>query len=351
MSDKMKAMVLHNWVQKWGNNLKLEEIPIPKINSNDVLVKVKACGVGLTVSNFMMGGMSTDSKLLPRIPGDEIVGEVAEKGSNVEDFKIGDRVIVYLFITCGKCRYCLTGRNDLCLNFGGWIGRTRDGGYAEYVKVPKENLFKLPEEIPFLEATVINTAVASSVHILKSRAQMAYGEDVLIIGAAGGVGVHLIQLIKLFGGRVFACDIDDEKLEKLKGYGVEFLINTRKIKLSDEVKKLTNGNGVDIAIDFVGTPQTIFDGISSLGRGGRLINLASPQNVKFEIPLLPLVINEWIITGSRYTTKYEFLQGIELVKTGKIKPVITVKRKLKDVEQIHVMLHENKVFGRGAIEI
>ena len=351
MNGMMKAMVLHDWVEKWGDNLRLEEVPIPALGPNDVLVKVKACGVGLTVSNFMMGGMGKDPKLLPKIPGDDIVGKVAEIGSNVENFKIGDRVIVYLFITCGKCRYCLTGRNDLCLNFGGWIGRTHDGGYAEYVKVPEDNLFELPKEIPYLEATTINTAIASSVHVLRSRAQMSYGEDVLIIGAAGGVGVHLTQLAKLLGGRVFASDIDDEKLEKLKKYGADIIINAKKVKLSDEVKKLTGGKGVDIAVEFVGTPQTLSESINSLGSGGRLVNLTSHRDVKFEVASLPLVINEWIITGSRYTTKHEFLEAIELVKTEKVKSVISVTKKLEDVEQIHIMLNENKVFGRGAIEV
>jgi len=345
----MKAMVLYNWVERWGNNLKLEEVPIPQLGPHDILVKVEACGVGLTVSNFMMGGMGKDPKLLPKIPGDEVAGRVAELGSAVKAFNVGDRVLLYLFITCGRCKYCLTGRNNLCVNFGGWIGRHHNGGYAEYIKVPESCLFKLPDEISFIDATTINIAISSAVHVLKSRAQLSAGEDVLIVGAAGGVGVHVVQLAKLLGGNVFAVDIDDEKLERLKAYGADFTINASKVNMVDEVKKLTAGRGVDVAVEFVGTPKTLTDSISSLARGGRLVNLTSHPGVKFEVASAPLVINEWVITGSRYTTKHEFLDAVELVRSGKIKPVVPTKTKLEDVEKVHALLAENKLFGRAVV--
>jgi len=349
MKGEMKAMVLHNWVEKWGDNLKLEKVPIPGLGPHEVLVKVGACGVGLPASNFMMGEMSRDPKLLPKIPGDEIAGTVAEIGSQVQGFAVGDRVIVYLFVTCGKCKFCLSGRNDLCLNFGGWIGRHRNGGYAEYVAVPDSNLFRLPDEIKFVEATTINTAVASAVHALKSRAQVTLGDDVMIVGAAGGVGVHVLQLAKIVGGRAFAVDVDDEKLNRLKEYGADFLINAKSVDVIEEVKKLTDGKGVDVVIDFVGSSKTLADSLSSLGKGGRLVNLATHPGVKFEVPASQIVLNEIIITGSRYTTKHEFLEAIELVRAGRIKPVVAQTARLEDVEQLHVLLAEKKLFGRAAL--
>jgi len=345
----MKAMVLHNWVERWGDNLKLEEVPIPSLGPHDVLVKVRACGVGGTVSNFMMGEMSKDPKLLPRIPGDEIAGEVAEMGSEVQGFGVGDRVLVYLFITCGRCRFCLSGRNDLCSNFAGWIGRHKNGGYAEYAAVPDANLFKLPDEIPFVEATTINTAVASGVHALRSRAQVVLEDDVMIVGAAGGVGVHVVQLAEVLGGRVFAVDVDDEKLNRLREYGADFMINSKSVDVPEQIKKFTGGKGVDVAVDFVGSSKTLSDSVSSLGRGGRLVNLAAHPGVKFELSAGQLVLNEIVITGSRYTTKHEFLEAIELVRTGRIKPVVTQTAGLKDVEKLHIMIAENKLFGRAAL--
>jgi propanol-preferring alcohol dehydrogenase len=351
MQGEMKAMVLHNWVEKWGDNLKLEKVPIPTLGSHDVLVKVKACGVGGTVSNFMMGEMSRDPKLLPKTPGDEIAGEVAEIGSQVQGLAVGDRVIVYLFITCGKCKFCLTGRNDLCVNFAGWIGRHKNGGYAEYAAIPDANLFKLPDGIPFVEATTIITAIASAVHALRSRAQVTLEDDVMIVGAAGGVGVHAVQLAKVLGGRVFAVDTDDEKLRRLKEYGADFLINANSGDVPEQVKKLTAGKGVDVVIDFVGSPKTLVDSTSSLGRGGRLVNLTTHPGVKFEVSAGQLVLSEIIITGSRYTTKHEFLEAIELVRTRRIKPVVTQTARLEDVEKLHVLINENKLFGRAALAL
>ena len=345
----MRAMVLHDWVERWGDNLKLEIRPIPKLGPKDVLVKVKACGVGLTVSNFMMGGMGKDPKLLPRIPGDETAGEVAEVGSQVEGFRVGDRVLVYLFITCGKCEYCLSGRNNLCANFRGWIGRHYDGGYAEFVKVPESNLFKLPEEIKFIDATIINTALSSSVHVLDSRARMSFADNIMVMGAAGGVGVHLVQLAKLYGGNVFAVDVDEEKLHRLKEYGTDFILNPKKVDLPEEINKLTNGRGVNIVVELVGTPETLTNSMKCLGKEGRLVNLTSHPGVKLEAPLISLVLNEITVTGSRYTTKQEFLKAVEFLREGKIKPVISVVRKLEEVEKIHVSLAEHKLFGRGAI--
>jgi propanol-preferring alcohol dehydrogenase len=350
MKGEMRAMVLHNWVEKWGDNLKLEKVPIPTLGPHDILVRVKACGVGGTVANFMMGEMSKDPKFLPKIPGDEITGEVAEIGSQVQGFDVGDRAIVYLFVTCGKCKFCLTGRNDLCVNFAGWIGRHRNGGYAEYVAIPESSLFKLPKEIPFVEATTINTAVASAVHALKSRAHVMLGDDVMIIGAAGGVGVHTVQLAKILAGRVFAVDTNDQKLNRLKEYGADFLINAKSGDVPEQVKKLTS-KGMDVVVDFIGSSKTLVDSVSSLGRGGRLVNLATHPGVRFEVTAGQLVLNELIITGSRYTTKHEFLDAIELVRTGRVKPVVTKTAGLEDVEKLLIMIDEGKLFGRAAVAL
>lgn len=345
----MKAMVLHNWVDAWGKNLQLESVPIPQLEPGEVLVKVRACGVGLTVSNFMRGAIGRDPKLLPKIPGDEIAGDVAEIADGVREFRVGERVLVYLFVTCGHCKFCLRGKQDFCLNFGGWIGRHLNGGYAEYVKVPATCLFKLPDEIPYVEATAINTAIASAVHVVRSRAHVTPGDDVMILGAAGGVGIHLIQMVRLFGGRTIAVDIDDAKLERTKEYGADKIINASQVVLPEEVKRLTLGKGVEVAVDLVGTPKTLVDCVNSLARGGTLVNLTSHPGVKFEVEAAKLPIMELVITGSRYTTKHEFLEAIELVKVGRIRPVVTKTAKLEEVESLHVMLAENRLFGRAAV--
>lgn len=346
----MKCLVLHEWVKSWGNNLKIEERQKPSPGSGEALVRVRACGVGLTVSNFLIGESSGGTSTLPRIPGHEIAGEIVSLGPGTEsDFKEKDKVLVYFYLHCNNCEYCLRGLQPLCLNFRGFVGINVDGGYAEYLKVPINNLIRLPDGVPFRDATVINDAVATPVHVLSQRAQVRPSENVLIIGAAGGVGIHAVQVAKVFGTNVTAVDISDEKLESTRKYGADHVINSLSNDLKIETSKVTGGLGMDVVIDFVGTRKTITDGFECLGRRGRLINMTTHPGVAFEVPLRGLVNKEVTVTGSRYTTKYEFSIAAELIRSGKVKPVISRSSGLEGVEHIHEALAENSMIGRGAL--
>src|SRR5487761_755258 len=195
-------MVLRDWVTSWGNNLKLEERSIPEPLEGEALVKVRACGVGLTVSNFLVGEFTKDPKNLPRIPGHEVAGEIAKLGPNTKGFAKGEKVLVYFYLHCNRCRFCYQGLQPRCLNFGGFVGVQIDGGYAEFIKVPVNNLLAMPPGVSFKDATVINDAVATPVHVFGQRAETKPDDDVMIIGAGGGVGIHAVQVAKIFGARV-----------------------------------------------------------------------------------------------------------------------------------------------------
>ncbi len=347
MNGNMKAMVLHSWVEKWGNNLKLEHVPIPKVGHKEALVKVQACGVGLTVSNFLIGESSADRSLLPRIPGHEIAGDVVEIGEGVDNVTVGDRVLVYFYLTCGHCRFCLAGMQDLCIESKGVVGVQCNGGYAEYAKVPADNLLTLPDSIPYVEATVINDAVATPVHVVKRRAEVRPGHDVMVVGAAGGVGIHMIQAAKVYGGNVIGIDIDDEKLAKVKELGAHVVVNARKQSLVEEVMRATQGKGVESAIDMVGTRETLTSCLECAARQGRVVTLTGHPGVTVEVSPRRLVRDEIVFLGSRYATKSEFMEAIELVRSGKVKPVISESRPLERVEEIHTILSENRLLGRG----
>jgi propanol-preferring alcohol dehydrogenase len=346
----MRAMVLHDWVRSWGNNLKLEDVPCPKPGSGDVLIRVRACGVGYTVTKFLLGmDGGGNARLLPRIPGHEIAGDVVETGTDVSEFKKGDRVLVYFYLICGHCQYCLAGEQNHCLNRGGVVGMHVDGGYAEYVNVPVQNVFRLPESIPYKEATVINDAVATPVHVMKRIARVKPGESVLIVGAGGGVGVHAVQMAKFCGGRVIGADIDDAKLEKLEEYGAD-VINTKSLSMVDEVKRLTNGRGVDAAVDFVCDEKTMQNALACVGTKGRMVVMAPHQ---FSLSLQPgrLTNGEVIVTGSRYATVQDLMEATELVRRHVITPVIGEAGELQDTERIHSLIAQNRVFGRGVVTI
>ncbi|MGI0078216.1 MAG: alcohol dehydrogenase catalytic domain-containing protein [Nitrososphaerales archaeon] len=345
----MKCMVLHDWVKTWGNNLKLEEREIPEPGPGEALVRVRACGVGLTVSNFLIGEFTRDEKMLPRIPGHEIAGEIAELGPDTLGFSRGDRVLVYFYLHCNRCTFCFQGLQPLCLNFGGFVGVQIDGGYAEYIKVPVNNLLPLPEGLSFKDATVINDAVATPVHVMRQRAEAKPNDDIMIIGAGGGVGIHAVQVAKIFGARVIGVDIDDGKLESVRQYGAEWVINAKTKSLGTEAKRLTGGKGVEAVVDFVGSKETLTQGYQSLARRGRLINMTIHPDVTLEISPRNLVNEEVVVTGSRYTTKLEFTMASEFVRSGKVKPVISNSTGFEGVEALHEALSGNRMLGRGVL--
>lgn len=333
----MKAMVLH----ELGGPLKLEEVPIPEVGPGEALAKVKAIGVGYTVSKHRksMG-------IVPRIPGHEVAGEIVKVGPGVKNVKEGDPVTVYFYLNCGNCKFCKTARETLCLNWGGFVGVHINGGYAEYMKLPAENFILLPKEIPPVEACIIADAVATPWKVMKERAKVKPMDDVLILGAGGGVGIHAVAVAKLFGARVIAADLSAEKLEAARKAGADEIINTQSGPLEKEVMKLTAGKGVEAAVDFVNITETLTASLNSLATAGKLICMTSGT---FQVNTLLLVNKELEITGSRYVTKQELAESIELVRLGKIKPIVTRTFRLEEADLAHQMVDEHKIIGRAAL--
>lgn len=342
----MKALVLH----EWGGPLKLEEVPIPKVGPREALVKVKACGIGLTLNWLRQGKMGGS---VPRIIGHEVAGEVVEIGEQVAKVKVGERVCVYFYLTCGTCEFCRKNRETLCRNFRGYVGSAIDGGYAEYVKLPEENLLPIPDELSFEAAAIIPDAIGTPLHALRERAQVRPPDTVIVVGAGGGVGIHTVQIAKLCGGWVIAVDTSDEKLAKTRELGADAVINDSREDFVEEAKRLTGGKGVDVVIDFVCTTDTLNKGIRSLDRGGRLVCMAvghtDPGEATLAVPPGYIVYNELVLTGSRCITKQELVESIEVVRRGQIKPVITRTFSLEEVEDAHKLLAEGKIFGRAML--
>src|SRR5438876_6709310 len=217
----MKAMVLH----EKGGTLGHEEVPQPQTGPGEELVRVRACGAGLTVVHIKQGRLG--NMVLPRIIGHEIAGEVVEVGEGVTTVHRGDKVIVYFYLTCGYCRWCGSGREDLCANFRGFVGVHIDGGFAEYVRLPARNLVHIPPELDYTEAAIVADAVSTPLHALRERVQLRPPETVMVIGAGGGVGIHAVQMAKVLGARVIGVDVSDEKLALVRSMGADEVINAR----------------------------------------------------------------------------------------------------------------------------
>jgi propanol-preferring alcohol dehydrogenase len=336
-----------------GGPLRLEEVALPKLGPGDALLRVSATGAGLTVVIMTANpGIVTS---YPRIPGHEVAGEVVEVGAQVQNVKKGDRVACHFYLTCKACQFCRSGRETLCRNFGGYLGMAADGGYAEYMAAPALNLCRIPEGVSDLEAAIATDAIATPFHACKEEAKIGPGDQVLVVGAGGGVGIHAVQMARLCGGWVLGADITDDKLEMIRSAGADEIIDARAEDLSRQVLAKTAGRGVAAAIDLVATAVTLENCIRSLAPGGRLVILGNrPQAVFGADPTFRvdpgLMLRKMLeIHGSRYVSLAELMQTLELLRQKKIRAMVTRTFPLEEAEAAHQLLRENKIAGRAAL--
>ena len=254
----------------------MEERPDPLAGPGEAVVCILACGMGLTIQHTRMG--RGQGAKFPLIIGHEIAAEIVEVGSGVdpEALRVGDAVTCYFYITCGHCKWCRLNRPPLCANFKGYVGRQIDGAYAEYMKAPASCFIRLPEGLDYktypAETAVLCDAVATPYKVLR-RARITPLERVAVIGAGGGVGIHMVMMARWAHAHVIAVDVVQEKLDKCREVGAHQTVNAADGRMTEALLDLTGGQGVDVVVDYVSTPKTLTDGIKALGRGGRLVTL------------------------------------------------------------------------------
>ncbi|MBT3351379.1 MAG: alcohol dehydrogenase catalytic domain-containing protein [Nitrospinaceae bacterium] len=340
----MRAMVLH----EFSSPLQLGEVPDPKPGLDEVVVKVRACAPDMLDVKTRAGQSNIT---LPRIIGHEIAGEIAEVGASVKNIRLGERVVVYDYLNCGACEFCWKGRETLCRNNKGIVGLAIDGGFADYIKVPGRNVLPIPTDVSDEAATTLVSPVSTSLHALRERARVSPGDYLLIVGAAGGVGIHMVQMAQLFGARVIAADVSDEKNDKTKKYGAEAVINTMEnpfgASFDEAVLEATGGTGVQSAIDLYGSSDSLAACYRCLDTAGTLVRIGSRIGDRLEIDPEALTMKEVVLTGCRYNTKEEFNKSLELVRAGKIEPVVSFSFPLSEVNDVLDKIERNEVFGRG----
>ncbi len=330
----------------WGGELHWEEFERRRPGAGEVLVRVDACGIGLTVVNYLSGNLSRDPAALPRVPGHELSGVVTEAGPGADPALVGRRVVAYFYLSCGRCDSCLAGDEPRCRDLGGWIGTHRDGGYAPWTVLPQRNVVPIPDDIDPIAATVVPDALATPVHVCRRRAAIRPGDRVAVIGAGGGVGAHMIQVARLMGAIVTGLDIVDEKLEMIEGLGV----NAVQAADLDRVDPSSWPAGAPtVVIDLVGTDETLAWGARALDAGGRLVVVTTVR--AGELNLLPrdLVFREIAVMGSRYARRSEILTAAQLLASGRVRPVIGAVVEPAGVPGIHDDLRSATLVGRGAV--
>ena len=345
----MRAMVL----PAFGEPLRLAVVPVPRIGPGDVLLRVRATGVGLTV--VIMTANPGRVTSFPRIPGHEVAGEVVEAGSEVTHVQVGQRVACHFYLTCRTCRFCRSGRETLCAAFRGYVGQARDGGYAEYMAIPAANVTPIPDGVSDLDAAIATDAIATPYHACREEARVGPGDTVLIVGAGGGVGIHGVQMAKLCGGWVVAAEVTDDKLQAAKDCGADALVDARRGDLAAQVRAATDGRGVDAAIDFVASRETLEGSVAALARAGRLVIIGSrPRPVfgvdaSFTVDPGRMLYDMLEIHASRYVTLTEIQQTLELLRQRRLRAIVSRTFPLEGAEEAHGLLRDNALVGRAAL--
>lgn len=322
--------------------LEVRDIEVPeKLEPHEVLIKQKMTGVCyrdiLTADGFF------PRVKIPIIPGHEIAGTVVKVGDAVKDFKPGDYVASLIYIPCGTCRYCRSGMENLCRNRLTY-GEDINGSYAEYVKVHENSLVKVPSNVP-IEGAVIGACVTGMIyHALKIKGGLTNGETVLITGAGGGVGIHAVQIAKALGAKVIAVTTSEWKTNKIASVGADYVV-VSKGAFSDEIKKLTNGEGVDLVLETVGQP-TFEQSFRSVRWGGRIIVVGNVNVQPVNLNLGPLILRGVTISGSVSSRKTDLLEALKMTAEGKIKPIIHDIIPLEQAQQAHDMMRKKESLGR-----
>jgi 2-desacetyl-2-hydroxyethyl bacteriochlorophyllide A dehydrogenase len=247
-----------------GKPLEMQQIPIPAVGEKDVLVRIRAAGICHSDVHYRSG--LSPVRPLPMTLGHEISGTIEQVGSQVSGAKVGNRVCLHYNITCGDCYHCSRGQEQFCDNCL-MLGHYADGGYAEYIAVPERNALPLPDDIPFEEGATLMCASATAFHAL-SKSRLRAGETVAIFGI-GGLGMSAIQLARTFGALdVYAVDINNAKLGLAAQFGA-IPIDTGHVDPVAEIRRLTKGRGVDVALELIGMPETMQQAVRCLGVRGR----------------------------------------------------------------------------------
>jgi alcohol dehydrogenase, propanol-preferring len=333
----MKAAVLREFSQP----LTIEEMPVPTLAADEVLIQTKVCGIDGTDLKLLDGFGYTPE--LPFIMGHEIAGVVSELGADVSDFKLGDRVIVYNFLICGKCCFCLTHREQLCVNMRGVMGvLMAHGGFAEYVKVPARQLVRLPENVAWEDGAICCDAGLTALHALE-RSRLRLGETVVIIGI-GGVGSFLTQLASRSEAYIIAVDRTAARETWAYENGADVYLNASDLPAA--VREITGGLGADCVIDVVGTTETMTNGLNALRRGGRMVVVGyTPDSLP--LPGKQLAQNELEVIGTRAGRRQDLSDCVRLVAEGGLRfSIVKHQYPLEQVNEALAHLRTGEVLGR-----
>ncbi len=323
--------------------LEYTEATKPQINATEVLVRVRAVALN-HLDLWVRKGLPGINIPLPRIPGSDIAGDIAEIGELVTRVKVGDRVLLAPGVSCGQCTWCVGGADNLCRKYTN-LGYMIDGGCAEFVKAPEVNAIPIPGKLSFDEAAAIPLVFLTAWHMLVARAGLRSGEVVLILGAGSGVGSAAIQIAKLLGARVIVTTSTEAKAQKARELGADEVIDYTREDIAAEARRLTGKRGVDVVFEHVGT-ATWEQSVMSLATGGRLVTCGATTGYAAKTDIRYLFSKHLSILGSYMGSKAELHQVVRLLGEGKLRAVIDRVLPLAECRRAHEILEAREQFGK-----
>ena len=325
-----------------------EDVPDPIPQNGEAVAKVLACGSGLTIQHVKAGRTKVN---FPIIIGHEITAEIIELRGDCGELKVGMPVTAYFYLTCGHCKWCKINRETLCDNFKGYIGRQINGGYAEYISLPAKNFIPIPLSINYkenpIETGIISDAIATPLKVIK-KARIGITDKVGVIGAGGGLGIHMLRMLNLYNIETVAIETKQIKEKSCRDSGASEFINPNSNSKKEVIENFTNNNGLDVVIDFVSSKSSLETGTELLGSGGRLVTLGGSGEF-FNIDSGNMLLKEIEIIGSRYCSKQEVIDSLNLVSRGLITPLVTEKVSPDQANDLHERIEKGNIIGRAGI--
>jgi acryloyl-coenzyme A reductase len=337
----MQAVVLHQFGS--ATQLQLQSVADPSPGPGELLLRVRACGVCYHDVLNRRGSLPRTS--VPAILGHEVAGEVVEVGPGVRGWAVGDRAATLQRMSCGACPACESGRTSLCKRDARFFGEELQGGYASLMVAPVGGIGRVPDGMPWAVAATVCCTAGTAVHVIRTRGRVRRGETVLITGASGGVGLQAVQLARLDGARVIAVTSNPAKLDALYNAGAHEVVVAPDLAFAAGVRRLTGGEGVQVAIEIVGS-ATFSQTLKAMAAGGRVVVVGNLEGGTIDLNPGLVIVKELEILGAYATTQRELETALALTAAGKLSPFVTEVLPLGDAAKAHVRLENRSVAGR-----
>jgi alcohol dehydrogenase len=322
-------------------------LPAPP-SAGEVQIRIKAVALN-HLDLWGYRGMAFAKRKMPVIVGVETAGEIAALGPDARAFKLGDPVVLYGALTCGHCKACREGRDNLCENVGGIMGFHIDGFARDVINMPARLVIPVPKEVSLTDAACAPIGFATVQHMLFDNARLEPGESVLVHAGGSGIGSAAIKMAKAIGCTVFTTVGDDTKVDKAKALGADHVINYRNDRFEGVVRKLTGRKGVDVVFEHVGA-DTFNASLLCLKRGGRLVTCGATSGSSTTLNLMQLFQQQYRIIGSFGASMRNIRESLAKMVSGLL-PVIDSEFALTDFEQALARLESRQVFGKIIIRL